>query len=337
LDIGKTKRFLVIRTDRIGDVLLSTPVLTTIKNNFKTPYVAMLLNAYTKDVVSGHPDVDKIIIDDFKGIHKGFMGLIRLVKELKKFNFDTALVLHPTPRLALLCFLAGIPIRVGTGYRFYSFLFNKKIYQHRKTSGKHELDLNLEIVAAIGAQTSEVAFKFFIPDEALHKIDTILKKNNINVPFVVLHPGSGGSALDWPAENFGQLAEKINSELGLSIITTGSASESVLIDTIQKQTKNIVRLEGQLNLKELAALLKKASLIIANSTGPLHLAVAVGTEVIGLYCTLVACGPERWGPYHRADSVIVPPVNAEYDKGYNPMQLITVEEVFQLAKKKLSL
>ena len=165
----------------------------------------------------------------------------------------------------------------------------------------------------------------------------ILKNNNITGPFVVLHPGSGGSALDWPAKNFGRLAGKINSELGLSIITTGSASESVLIDTIQKQTKNIVRLEGQLNLKELAALLKKASLIIANSTGPLHLAVAVDTKVIGLYCTLVACGPERWGPYHRADSVIVPPVNAEYDKDYNPMQLITVEEVFQMTKKKLSI
>ncbi len=335
MDISRIKHFLVIRTDRIGDVILSTPVLTEIKKKFASPFIAMMLSPCTKDVVSGHPDVDKIIIDDYNGIHKGYTGLIKLIKELKKYHFDAALVLHPTPRLALLCFLAGIPIRVGTGYRYYSFLFNKKIYQHRKTSGKHELDLNLEIATAAGAQPGEVTFKFFIPDEAEQKINNLLEKKNITGQFVVLHPGSGGSALNWPAENFGRLAEQIQNKLKLPVVTTGSASESGLIDLIEKHAKNIIRLEGHLNIKELAALLRKSSLVVANSTGPLHLAVAVGAEVIGLYCTKIACGPERWGPYHRTDSVIVPPVNAEYNKDYDPMQFITVEQVFQLAKKKL--
>ncbi|MBN2413306.1 glycosyltransferase family 9 protein [candidate division KSB1 bacterium] len=337
MDTSRIKRFLVIRTDRIGDVILSTPVLTEIKNNFDSSFTAMMLNPYTKDVVSGHPDVDKIIIDDMNGIHKGFSGLKKLAAELKKYRFDAALLLHPTPRLALLCFLAGIPLRVGTGYRYYSFLFNKKIYQHRKTSGRHELDLNLDFVSATGVQPGKIIFKFFIPDEAEQKIDMLLRENNITGQFVVLHPGSGGSALDWPPESFGQLAAQIQNKLKLPVVATGSAAESELIDLIEKQTKNILRLEGQLNIKELAALLKKSSLVVANSTGPLHLAVAVGTDVIGLYCTKTACGPDRWGPYRRTDSVIAPPENAEYEKDNNPMQLITVEQVFQMTRKKLSI
>ena len=337
MDISRIKRFLVIRTDRMGDVILSTPVLTEIKKKFNSPYIAMLLNPYTKDLVSGHPDVDKIILDDLHGIHKGFAGLIRLVKELKKYRFDAALVLHPTPRLALLCFLAGIPVRVGTGYRFYSILFNKKIYQHRKTSGKHELDLNLEIVAAVGARPGNVSFKFFIPEHADQKINGLLRDKNISGQFIVLHPGSGGSALDWPADNFARLAAQIQNNLKIPVVATGSTSESSLIDLIEKQAKNIIRLEGQLNIKELAALLKKSSLVVANSTGPLHLAVAVGAEVIGLYCTKTACGPERWGPYHRPDSVITPPADADYDTDNNPMRLITVEQVVQLIQKKMSL
>ncbi len=337
MDISRIKRLLVIRTDRIGDVILSTPVLTEIKKHFDSSFTAMMLNPYTKDVVSGHPDVDKIIIDDMDGIHKGISGLKKLVTELKEYRFDAALVLHPTPRLALLCFLGGIPVRAGTGYRYYSFLFNKKIYRHRKTSGRHELDLNLEILSAVGVRPGKVAFKFFIPDKAEQKINTLLKANNITGHFVVLHPGSGGSALDWPAESFGQLAAQIQKKLKLPVVATGSASESELIDLIEQQAPGIIRLDGQLNIKELAALLKKSSLVVANSTGPLHLAVAVGADVIGLYCTKTACGPERWGPYGRADSVILPPENADYDRDNNPMRLITVEQVFQLTRKKLSI
>jgi len=337
LDINRIKRFLIIRTDRMGDVVLSTPVLTEIKNNFNSPYIAMLLNPYTKEIVSGHPDVDKIITDDVNGIHKGFTGFIKLVKELKKYRFDAALVLHPTPRLALICFLAGIPVRVGTGYRYYSLLFNKKIYQHRRTSGKHELDLNLDIASAIGVRPGKVFFKFFIPEQADHKINKLLRDKNIPGQFIVLHPGSGGSALDWPVENFARLAAQIQNKLNIPVVATGSASESGLIDLIKKQAKNVIRLEGQLNIKELAALLKKSSLVVANSTGPLHLAVAVGTEVIGLYCTKTACGPERWGPYHRPDSVITPPAETDYNTDNNPMRLITVEQVFQLTREKLSL
>lgn len=328
---------LVIRTDRMGDVLLSAPVLTAIKSSFPQCRTAMLVTAYTFDLMSGHPDIDELLFDDLNGRNKGFFGLFILARDLKKHRFNASLLLHPTLRLALACRLAGIPVRVGTAFRFYSFLFNRKVKQRRKFGDRHELDYNMEIAAAIGVKTNDVEFKFYIPAEAENKVASLLTKNNIQNKYIVLHPGSGGSARDWPPEKFGELAARIKSELGLPVCVTGSADEAPLIDRIEKTAGKLMRFDGQLSIKELAALLKNSALVVANSTGPLHLAVTVGAEVIGLYCTQTACGPDRWGPYNRENSVLTPPPGTDYNnKNINPMELISVNYVLQLAKEKLA-
>lgn len=323
--------------------MLSTPVLTAIKKNDADAYTAMLVRSYTEDVVSGHPDLDLVILDSDE---PGLQALWRQVARLRSYQFDVVLVLHPTFRLALLTRMAGIPNRVGTAYRAYSFLFNHKIPQHRKNSGKHELDLNLEMAAAIGAMLEQVEFKFHIPQQAGERVAAFLRKNGIDEKgsFVVLHPGSGGSALDWPAEQFGRLARSILDEIHVPVIVTGTRAESDLLDRLETEAKGgVIRAESISNIKELAALLKKASLFVGNSTGPLHIAVAVGTEVIGLYCPIMPCRPERWGPYHRLDSVIIPPVEAcdkcrpDRCKYENCMELISVDQVMALAIKKLNM
>ena len=338
------QRFLVVRTDRIGDVVLSTPVLTAIKKSFPNAFTGMLVRAYTQDVVVGHPDLDAVILDEPDGRYRGF-GLWRLASQLKDHRFDVALVLHPTFRLALLCWLAGIPVRAGTGFRAYSFLFNRKVYQHRKKSCRHELDLNLEMAASIGARANKVEFKFYVPDQAEVKVTAFLEQNGISNrrPFVVIHPGSGGSALDWPAEKFGQLADAIQKKLGIPVVVTGTKPEARIIARVQAAAVSpLLRAETVASIKGLAALLKRASLVVANSTGPLHIAVAVGTEVIGLYCPIAPCLPERWGPYNRPNSVIMPPVQVcekckpDRCEHGNCMDLISVQQVFTLAKEKLN-
>lgn len=343
-------RILVIRTDRMGDVILSTPVLTALKRTFPTGRVDMLVRPYAHDLVAGHPDLDEIICDDDNGHHKGVQGLLRLSKALREKNFDIALVLHPTFRLAFLAFLARIPIRVGTGYRAYSLLFNKKVYHHRKGSHRHELDLNLEIAESIGARLEQVQFSFNIPTRDKENVaQRYLKRFSGNRPIVVLHPGSGGSARDWPLERFGQLATELVNRLHVKVIVTGVGKEKGLVDKVQEAANvEIFRLDGLLTTKELAAVLQAADLVVANSTGPLHLAVAVGTDVIGLFCPIKPCLPDRWGPYKpgtrtwQRDSVIMPSAPecerciGESCKYWDCMEAIPVSQVFELAEKKLT-
>ena len=321
---------MIIRTDRMGDVILSTPVLTAVKKKYPQAKTTMLVSGYTVDVVSGHPDLDHVMVDDPEGEHKGFRGLLKLAKSLRTARFDAVLVLHPTSRLAWLCFLAGIPLRVGTGYRAYSILFNRRVFQHRKKSGRHELELNLDLAQAIGAPLKEIEFKFHIPQESSVRIDQWLTEQNLNGKhFIVLHPGSGGSALDWPLEYFGDLANQLQKKHGLPVVVTGSGKEAPLIDELSKLAPKIIRADGQFSIKELAALLKKADVMLANSTGPLHLAVAVGTRVVGLYCTLPACHPDRWGPYSSTATVLTPPADADYNSDQNPMRLLPVDKVLK--------
>ncbi len=340
----QARRFLIVRTDRMGDVILSTPVLTAIKQSHPYAETTVLIREYTNDLISGHPDLDNCLIDDPTQKLKGIKGFLKLTQELKLNHFDVALVLHPTFRLALACRLAKIPMRIGTAYRWYSFLFNNKVHQHRKNSGRHECDLNLEMAEATGAKIDKVSFKFYIPDEAISHAEYLLSQNGIdkNSSFIVLHPGSGGSALDWPLQKFGELAQKIQNDLNLPVVLTGNSNEADLVSKVQKAANNqCIRLDGELAIKELAAVLKRASLVIANSTGPLHLAVAVGSEVVGLYCPIIPCRPERWGPYGQLDSVIMPPIEgctkckSKNCKHENCMDLISVNQVFELVQQKL--
>ncbi|MDZ7261737.1 MAG: glycosyltransferase family 9 protein, partial [candidate division KSB1 bacterium] len=256
--------------------------------------------------------------------------------------FDTAIVLHPTLRLALLVFLARIPIRVGTGYRLYSVLFNRRVFHHRKTGRRHELEYNLELAEKIGASLEKVEFKFFIPTSVQLRVEKLLTHLGIKPDdrVVALHPGSGGSARDWPLARFAELNDRLVSELRVKTIVTAGPGEENLVATVIRQSR-IQPPQWMGNLKELAALLKRANLLITNSTGPLHLAVAVGTEVIGFYCPIIPCLPSRWGPYGRPDSVLIPPLPPckkclnQNCAHYNCMDLIPVDEALALAKKKL--
>ncbi len=303
----------------------------------------MMVRPYTLDLVSGHPHAEEILLDEAAGKHSGLKGFFALVRELRRYQFDTVLVLHPSFRLALLCFLARIPLRVGTGYRAYSCLFNQRVFQHRKKAGRHELELNLDLAKAIGAPLGQITFHLHLPEESVARVRMLLQGKGVapGQSFVVLHPGSGGSAMDWPLTGFAALAERIRSEMGIAVVVTGSLAESALVDRmIAKMTAPPLRLDGELTIKEMLALLSLASVLVANSTGPLHMAVAVGCRVVGLFCPLGACAPARWGPYGQLDSVLMPPLPpCEKCKGRrcqngNCMELISADQVFARVKEQ---
>ncbi|MBN2093307.1 glycosyltransferase family 9 protein, partial [candidate division KSB1 bacterium] len=296
------QKILVIRTDRLGDVILTLPVLSALKASFPVVKTAMMLRSYTAELVDGHPDVDEIILLKQKE-PPTFRETWVMARDLKQKNFDAALVIHPTFRLALLCYLAKIPIRVGTGFRSYSFLFNQKVFHHRKKGEKHELDFNLDLALTIGAQIpAPIEFKIHIAEPAIQTAQEFIKSLNLTSgqKWAIIHPGSGGSAKDWPLEKFAQFNDRLQSELGVMTVVTGGPDETDLVMKLTNMTIHKPYLWiGQRGLKELAALIREANLFISNSTGPLHLAVAVKTPVIGFFCPIVPCLPRRWGPYHQ--------------------------------------
>jgi heptosyltransferase III len=308
--LTNSHRILVVRTDRLGDVLLTIPMLPFLRDEYPQAHIAMLLSPYTGDVVRGNRFVDELIWYEEGGEPVPFKSMLRRIRH---GQFDAVIVVHPTPRLAWLMFRAGIPVRIGTGYRHYSFLFTTRIFEHRKDAKKHELEYNLELLKALGCSLPQVPirpqFDIHIPSGAEERIRSLRRDLALVAQdmLVTLHPGSGGSARQWPVESFKQLASMLTSVPEIRVCVTGTSQEARIADEIRRVAPGrILSLAGQLSLMELAALLRGSDLVVANSTGPLHLAVAVGTPVVGLYSQIVPMSPRRWGPYTDMKRVHVP-------------------------------
>ena len=332
------ENILIVRTDRIGDVVLSLPMVSVLRASFPAAQISMLLRSYTKPLAEGYRGLDRIVLYDEKGIEKPFG---KMVKELKREKFDTAVVSYPTFRLALLMFLSRIPNRVGTGYRWYSFLFNVRVYEHRKTAEKHEAEYNLSLLKTLGCDVPPVpAISLPISKEDEQGAEQIRVALNLRKgeKAAVLHPGSGGSARDWSVENFAELTRLLSND-GFQVVISGGPGESTLVDHVVSKSGNKgIPLTNIRNLKLLAAFLKSVDIFVSNSTGPLHVAAVVGTPVIGLYPPIVACSPIRWGPLTDKKQIFVP--NAKECprckggpcQGNECMDLITPEQVLAAVK-----
>jgi len=311
INLRGRERFLVIRTDRIGDVVLSTPVLEAVKSHFPHSHLCMMVSPYAEEVVKNNPYLDDVIIDDYENRHRGIKGFWELVKKIRKKNFDVGILLRPTPRLALLLFLAGVKYRIGTGYRFYQIFFNRKIYVHRKVNLKHESEYNLDLLKPLGVTSRGISPRVYLSPQEEGFARRILSEYRITSHDIVvaIHPGSGNSSLNLPPRRFAQVADKLIEKLNAKIIFTGTKEERKLIDFIKGNMEHpSIDLAGRTNLRQLAAVLKVCDVMVSNSTGPMHLAVAVGTPTVGIFCPIFSAGPIRWGPYGEGHEVVLPPV-----------------------------
>jgi len=337
------RRILVIRTDRIGDVILTLPMLEVLRHNYPEAHIAILVRYYTRELLENNPHVDEVLLYD-DGV--SMTPLREMAATIRGKNFDVAFLTYPRFRLAWLVRLSGVPLRIGTGYRWYSFLLNKRVYVHRKVAERHEAEYNIDLVKAIGCEVGDIPSpRLAVSQRSAEDIKMLLPRLGVspNGRLVILHPGSGGSAREWRPENFGQLGRRLARITDVQVVITGGAGE----ETLTRQVAGIVGpstpvVDG-LSLKQYAALTAQASLLVANSTGPLHIAAAVGTPVVGLYPQVTAMNPTRWSPYTTKKRILVPhdkPENCNQcvdGKGgmCECMDSITVDEAFEAARSFL--
>ncbi len=329
------KNILIVRTDRIGDVVLSLPLAGIIKKYYPACKVTFLIRSYTKALVEDNPFVDDILI-----LHErnNKLPIKKNIKEISGRSYDSAIVVNATFLTAFIIFLSRIKVRIGTGYRWYSFLFNRRIYIHRKYAQKHELEFNVELLKEFGINetvtTGNVKFNLFSSPESKKRIENEFNLNNIkkDKPVFIVHPGSGGSSIDLPISKFRNLVGLMDSKLDINLIVTGSEQEKGICKELISGTgaKNFA---GTLNLSDLIALIEKADLFISNSTGPIHIAAALNKNVIGFYPKILSCSPQRWGPFTNKKFIFMPEINCyncnrKQCEGLDCMNSIDIDRVF---------
>ncbi|MCW9065525.1 MAG: glycosyltransferase family 9 protein [Ignavibacteriaceae bacterium] len=338
------QKILIVRTDRIGDVVLSIPLAEIVKKKYPDSKVTYFIKQYTRELLDGNSFIDDIIIANESN------GKILFKDNLNKIrsgNFDACIAVNPTLKITLIILLAGIKNRIGTGYRWYSVLFNNKVYEHRKFGDKHELEYNMNLLSKLGIDnkdiSKEIKFHLQVDKNSSEKINSILTQMGFKSgnKIIIVHPGSGGSSVDLPKEKLVELTRMISNLKNVSVVITGSKSESELCKEFEINN-SVINLSGQLNLSLLKALIKKASIFISNSTGPMHIAAALGVHVIGFFSKILACSQKRWGPYTEKKSIYVPTIDCsnctrQQCEKLNCMNSIDVGKVFDETKQVLKI
>ncbi|MDP3730127.1 MAG: lipopolysaccharide heptosyltransferase II [Candidatus Omnitrophota bacterium] len=335
---GSEKRILIVNVNWIGDVIFSTPFIRAVRGAYPDGYIACLLHPRCVDILKGSPRIDEIIIYDEEGKHKGIIGKLMLVSYLRKSRFDIAFILHRSFTKALLTFLAGIKERVGYPTKKRGLLLTRTIDLPEEEA--HKVEYFLGLARGFGIKMRENSYEFFVQDADRESVKKFLKERGIadNDRLIVLCPGGNWGPKRWSKKNFAGLADMLAGGLNAKIVLSGAKKDAVLVEDIRLIMKSIpVILCGLTTLKELGALLERANLVVANDSGPMHLAVAMKSNVIALFGPT---SPGLTGPYGKGNYRVIFK-NEEcdvpcYDVSCSDnrcMKAITVEDVFKEAEK----
>jgi len=291
------KRILIVRTDRIGDVVLTTPVFKALRESFPDAFIAALVTPYTKSLIDKNPYLNEVLIDDRLGTHKGLFGFIQLIDEIKKHEFDCALVFHTKKRTNLLCYLSRIPRRIGYKNEKFGFFLTQPITDQRHLGDKHEAQYCLDLLKAIDIQGDEISFHVSVHDDDEQWADVLIHRND-NEKIVCIHPGASDPSKQWPAKYFGELLKKLNNQYSARFVIVGSANLKGISQEIITESKvDCINLIGKTSISQMVSLFKRSHLLISNDSGPVHVAAALNVPVISIFTrNQPGINAQRWRP-----------------------------------------
>ncbi|MBL7157121.1 MAG: lipopolysaccharide heptosyltransferase II [Candidatus Omnitrophica bacterium] len=338
------KRILLTRTDRIGDVVLSTPAIKAMRDKYPDAHIAFMVRPYANDIVEGNPYLDEVIIYDKYGKHKSLFGTILFALGLRKKKFDMAIILHPTNRVHLISYLAGIPERIGYD-RKLAFFLTKKIPHSKQEGKKHELEYTLDLLKSIGIKAKDKELFVPVQERNIETIEKLLDEHHIgkDIPLIAVNPGASCPSKRWPPKKFAVICDNLASRYKARILIVADEANTEFASAVAKAMKyEPVNLAGRTSVGELAALLSKCRLFISNDSGPVHIACAVDIPTISIFGRKdPGLSPKRWRPTGQKSTVFhkdvgCNPCLAHNCKiGFKCLEAITPSEVFEKAERLL--
>ena len=292
----------------MGDVLMTTPAIKALRASAPGRRVTLLTSPAGAVVGRLVPEIDDVLVYEAPWMKATGLRLDPspdhlVVKEIAARAFDAAIVFtvysqSPLPA-ALMCHLAGIPMRLAhCRENPYSLLTDWVREPEPGDVVRHEVQRQLDLVATIGCTSSDVSMSLEVPDAAKAAVAALLADHEVDPQgqWAVVHPGATAPSRRYPPEAFAAAARRL-AELGWKLIFTGGPEE---LEDVERARAGVpsISLAGRLGLAELAALLERSPLLIANNSGPVHIASAVGTPVVDLYALT---NPQHmpWGVPHR--------------------------------------
>lgn len=298
-------KILVSRTDRAGDVILTTPIFAELKKAFPKAKISAHIRKYTESIIRLCPNVDNTIIDEK---HK---SVFALAKAIKREKFTHAILVHPSFKALVATFLAGIPCRIGRASNIWQFLLTNRQVQKRSKNEKHEFQYNLDLIKPI-VDTMNYAMDYSRPSLTVNKKAFAYGKRYIQqigmskTKPVIIHPGHGGSAHNLSIEQYMEIARELPKKNIPLVVSLGPGEEHLESSFMKQDTANFGIVKNVPDFEKLAGIFQNCSAFIGGSTGPMHLAGAIGLPVVAFFPPQKSMTPVRWGPTAKTQLVIKP-------------------------------
>lgn len=330
---------LVVRLDRIGDLVLSLPAIEALRKRFPEARITLMTRPATRPLLEGHPALDEVLAYDYKkgGRHAFPFGYLRLLAEVRKRRFDAAVILHPGIRSYLVPFLAAVRRRVGYRNK-HAWLLTHPVKDERHLGRKHESEYALDVAAAL------IGVRVEGPPPRLQP-DLSLLPRGCEGRWIALHPGASCPSKRWSVERFGRLASHLSEAYpGYGIAVVGGPETTSAAQELKRAAGcEVTDLTGKLDLRQLPAFLSRCALLISNDSGPVHVAAASGTRVISLFGrNQQGLSATRWKPLGEGHTVIQKNVGCqvclahECPIEFECLKAIEVEDVMNAVRKTLA-
>ena len=302
----RKRTILVSRTDRAGDLVLTLPVFQTLHLHLPEARLIAHVRSYTESLVRDRPDVHQVLIDDPNGSQ---MPLLTLSRLFRQHQIDLAILVHPTARAILACFLAGVSVRIGRASNLWQIFLTHREVQHRSRNEKHESAYNLDLLRPLGLNPEPVLPRLFFSNATLQTAKSTLQTLGMNSSrLVFVHPGHGGSAFNMSPGKYRQLVESLLKSGYCVVVTLGPGEEHLQSQFPPHDTGRLSFLTNVADLQTLAAIFSLGKAFCGGSTGPMHLASAVGLPTVAFFPPHPAMKPTRWGPCRNPSLVLIPEI-----------------------------
>ena len=284
--MNQDEKILVVQTSFVGDLVLTTPLISETRRRFPKAHLSVLCTPRGKSVLEGSPDVDEIITYDKRGDARGWLGLWRKARELRARGFTLALSPHKSFRTGLLLFFAGIPRRIGFRQGAGRLFYHQRV---NRDSSRHDVERNLSLLRALGADPGDCRRgpRIEVAPRSREAAERLFRALGINGGGLIfgINPGSVWPTKRWTAEGYAELIVGLKRKYGGHALLFGGPEDREIVAKILALSGGVgVSLVGRIGLGELAGVVERCHVFITNDSGPMHIAVARGVPVVAIFC-----------------------------------------------------
>ncbi len=336
IDKSKIERILVRGANWVGDAVMTLPALEAIRANFPKSEITVLARPWVIPLMENNPAVDTILpYSKREGFFSNLSDILKMAGEIRRLDFDLAILLQNAFEAAFLSYLGGIKHRIGYDTDHRRLLLTHAIGKNEQISEKHQVDYYLDILRAMGWEAASKEPQLHVKEEDRARAKEILKTKDIeaDAPIVGLSPGAiYGPAKRWPAERFATIGDWAAERWGAKVLIMGSGGEKDICDSVAKTMGHrALDLSGGTTLGEAMGLIERCSAFVTNDSGLMHVAAALDVPMVAIFGST---NPKATGPRSKNAKVVMrdtdcaPCLRPECERDYQCMLAIEPEEVW---------